>query len=377
MRLLIPLLLAGSSWPALAETLTWNVGQRHGITAEGIRASVEDARARFREHPDDVIVLELDAGTFRLEGKDGQLGTIDLSGIKPGPKGRLVIRGAGMDRTVLVFSDNIHAIAGRNVFRVTVADLHMTRHDYTVSQGVVVGTSPGTVTLDLHPGFPSPKDIFDSGSDQGRYLRRFTDSRTDPQLVVEDNPQLAWTDATPDGHRRWRIHLRKKNVVPGYSAGDLIAIKSKHGGQAYWLMGGSDFTFQSVKWTQKTRGVFRGGFDRVRILDCVTDRSPAVQGQTPCLASPGGGPQIGQPWDPPTSGNLVKNCRFVASGDDAVAFFHASGEISGCRIRDAFARGILASDSPDAVIRDNTLVRCPLQRSKDHKLPADPAKATR
>ena len=141
-------------------------------------------------------------------------------------------------------------------------------------------------------------------------------------------------------------------------------------------MGGSDFVFRSVKWTHKTRGVFRGGFDRIRILGCVTDRAAPIGGQVPCLAAPGGGPPIGQPWDPPTAGNLVKDCRFIGSGDDAVAFFHAKGEISGCYIQDAFARGIPAADSADAVIWNNTLVRCPVQRSRGHELPKDRPEAT-
>lgn len=367
------ILLLGSmfSHQAHATTVRWNVQNEYGMTADGIRQAIQAAKGHFRKTPDDTIILQLDAGTFNLGGKDSERGTIDLSGVKPGPEGRLVFQGAGMDKTVLVFSDNIHAIAGQNVFRVTMADMHMTRKNYTVSQGIVVEASKGKVVLDIQDGFPTPADIFDAASDQGRYLRRYTNSKTDPQLVVKNNSQFAWKAATPLEGRRWQLDLTKKSAVPNYSKGDLIGIKSKHGGQTYWLKGGSDFIFKSVKWTQKTRGVFRGGFDKIQILDCVTDRSAPIEGQTPCLASPGGGPQIGQPWDPPIAGNLVKNCRFVASGDDAVAFFHATGEISGCSIRDAFARGILLSNSPDVVTHDNTLVRCPIQRSKDHKLPAD------
>lgn len=354
-----------------AETLRWNVADEFGITAAGVRRAVTRAKAHFRKSPDDRIVLEFDAGRHHLEGRPSDLGTINLTGVRPGPKGRLVFQGAGMDETVLVFSDKAHAIAGRDVFRVTMADMHMTRAKYTVSQGEVVETGPGKVVLDLHRGFPTPAEIFNAGSDQGRYLRRYTNSRTDPHLIVEGNSQIAWTDAEPLGGRRWQLNLRPKKETPNYSKGDLIGIKSKHGGQAYWFHGGSDFLFRSVKWTHKTRGVFRGGFDRIRVIDCVTDRAAPIHGQTPCLAAPGGGPQIGQPWDPPTTGNLVKNGRFIASGDDAVAFFHAEGEISGCDIRDAFARGILAANSPKAVITDNRLVRCPLQRSKGHELPDD------
>ena len=369
----VALLLAALSITASGGTLRWNIKADFGLSAEGIAKAVAAAKKHFRKSPNDTVVLEIDEGTYRLEGDDSAVGTIDLSHVKPGPQGRLVFQGAGMDKTTLVFSDNIHAIAGRGVFRVTMADMHMTRERYTVSQGEVVEVAPGRVVLDIHQGFPTPADIFDADSDQGRYLRRYTNSKTDPHLIVENNPQIAWAKATHLDGRRWQIHLRKKKELANYSKGDLIGIKSKHGGQTYWFMGGSDFVFRSVKWTQKTRGVFRGGFDKIQVLNCVTDRAAPIAGQTPCLAAPGGGPQIGQPWDPPTAGTLVEGCRFIASGDDAVAFFHARGTIRGCHITDAFARGILASNSPDAVIADNTLLRCPIQRSKSHELPKDPS----
>lgn len=367
-------LLAGVLSPvAWAETLRWNVQKQYGITAEGIGKAVQAAKVHFRQTPNDTIILEFDEGTFHLEGKDSDEGTIQLSGVNPGPEGRLIFQGAGMDKTVLVFKDNIAAISGRKVFRVTMADIHMTRSKYTVSQGLVVEAAKGKLVLDIQDGFPTPADIFSPGSDQGRYLRRYTNSKTDPQLVVEGNAQIAWSDAKLLGGRIWQLNLVKKNLVPKYRKGDLIGIKSKHGGQCYWFMGGSDFIFKSVKWTQKTRGVFRGTFGRIQIIDCVTERSAPINGQVPCLASPEGGPQIGQPWDPPTTENVVRNCRFDASGDDAVAFFHSTGEVSGCRISDAFARGILLSNSSGVVHRNNDLLRCGVQNTKDHKLPNDPA----
>jgi hypothetical protein len=355
---------------ARAETVTWNVQSEYGISVAGIHTALSDARQRFRRKPDDVVVLQFDAGTFELKDQGPRKGTIDLSGIKPGERGRLIFRGAGMDKTTLVFGDNQHAIYGTNVYRVTMDDMHMTRKDYTVSQGLVVEIAPGKVVLDIQDGFPTPAMIFDANSDQGRYLRRYTNSRTDPQMIETDNDQIPWTHANRIEGQRWEMQLKKKSEVANYAKGDLIGIKSKHGGQTYWFMGGSDIRFQSVKWTQKTRGVFRGGFDKIQFLDCVTDRSPPINGQMPCLASPDGGPQIGQPNDPPITGNVVRNCRFVASGDDAVAFFNAAGEISDCTIRDAFARGILAANSPNAVLFRNTVLRCPVQQSQDYRLPA-------
>jgi hypothetical protein len=354
-----------------AETVTWNVRSTYGITAPGIRHAIQDAKAHFVNKPNDVLILEFDQGSYYLEDQTDSKGTIDLSGIQPGPAGRLELRGAGADRTTLVFSDNKTAIYGRKVYRVTISKMHMTRKEYTVSQGLVVKVGRGKVVLEIQEGFPSPEDIFNPKSDQGRFLRRYTNDPAQPEIVQEANEQLPWTRALHVEGRRWAIELKNKTLVANYQKGDLIGIKSKHGGQAYWFVEGSDFTFEDIKWTQKTRGVFRGGFDKIHFIRCVTDRSAPVNGQTPCLAAPGGGPQIGQPHDPPTTGNLIQDCRFIASGDDAVAFFNASGEITDCYISDAFCRGILLANSPSAVLTSNVVIRCPVQRSEDYRMPGN------
>ncbi|MEP4077671.1 right-handed parallel beta-helix repeat-containing protein [Haloferula sp.] len=370
--LLVALLMGALCVTATAETLKWDVAAKFGMTADGLRKAMEAARGHFDKAPDAVVILEIGAGSFWLEDEGSSKGTVDLSGIKPGPNGRLIFQGKGIDQTVLVFADNKHALYGRDVHRVTFSDMHMTRKGYSVSQGLVVDVAPGKVVLDIQPGFPTPGMIFNPHSEQGRFLRRYTNSATDPQLIEEDNEQIPWAQAKCLEGLRWELALKRKKDVANYSKGDLIGIKSKHskgdtefGGQTYWFFSGSDFLFDSVKWTHKTRGVFRGGFEKVQFVDCVTDRAPAINGQTPCLASPGGGPQIGQPNDPPTSGHLVKNCRFIASGDDAVAFFNATGVTKDCYIRDAFCRGILIANAPKSVVENNTLIRSPIQQSKD------------
>jgi len=357
---------------ATADTARWNVQTRYGLDAKGIRQAISAARAHFAIAPNDMVILEFGEGSFWLEDEGREKGTIDLSGIKPGPEGRLVFQGKGMDKTTLVFADNKHALYGRGVHRVTFADMHMTRKDYTVSQGHVVEVAPGTVILDIQPGFPTPDMIFDHLSDQGRFLKRYTDSKTDPQIIVQNNEQISWTHCKHLGGRRWQLEIKPKRKVADYSKGDFIGIKSKHSkgdaefdGQTYWFFSGSDILFQSVRWTHKSRGVFRGGFEKVQFVDCVIDRAPPINGQAPCLATPGGGPQIGQPNDPATSGHLVKNCRFIALGDDAVAFFNATGKISDCYIRDSFVRGILVANAPQTVLENNTVIRCPVQKSKD------------
>lgn len=360
--------------PLIAETVRWDVEARFGMNASGLQQAIDAAKRHFAQSPDDTVILELSEGNFWLERKQPGKGTLDLSGVKPGANGRLVFQGKGIDKTVLTFADDKHALFGRNVFRVTFTQMHMTRKKYTVSQGKVVKVQPGKVVLDIQNGFPTPDAIYNSLSKQGRFMRKYTNSRTDPHLVEKNNEQIPWKVAKHVGGQRWRLELKNKNLVANYRAGDLIGIKSKHSqgdeewdGQTYWLYSGADVRFEKVKWTHKSRGVFRGGFQKVQFVDCLFDRAPPINGQTPCLAAPGGGPQIGQPNDPPTNGHLIRNCRFIALGDDAIAFFNATGEITDCYIRDSFVRGILVANGPNTVLERNQLIRCPVQVSKDWK----------
>jgi parallel beta-helix repeat protein len=347
---------------AEAATVTWNLNSKFGgITQPGIARAIAEAKAHFVKEPNDTIVLEFDAGTYPLASpSNGDKGIIKLSGVNPGPEGRLVFRGAGMEKTKLVFDPEAHQIFGRDVHRVSFIGFHMTRKDYTVSQGHVLEVAPGRIDLEIQSGFPTPADIFNHESDQGRFLCRYTDSKTDPQIILENNAQIAWKSANLVSGRRWRLNLKKPDQVADYKPGDLVGIKSKNGGQTYWLSGGSDFVFEDVKWTQVSRGVFRDGFDKVRITRCIVERAPAIDGQSPCLSTPDGGPQIGQPRSTPTSGNLVEDCSMTATGDDSVAFFNSSGTIRNCHISDSFARGILLNNSPDAKLENNTLIRCPV-----------------
>ncbi len=361
MKLLFPVfaaLTAALTTSAMDSTVEVNLKAQYGVTPSGFAQVIADAKKHFVTHPNDTFVVVIDAGTHLLAAPPPRAkGVIDLSDIKPGPSGRLVFRGAGMDETVLVFDRSAVQIYGREVYRTSFIGMTMTYDRCRVSQGHVVSVGPGEVVLDIQSGFPTPQDIYDPDSNQGRYLRRYTDNRTDPQMVLENNDQVPWKNAELVSDRRWRLNLSRANVTPSYKAGDLIGIKSKHDAYPYWLYGGSDFVFEDVKWLQESRGVFRGGFDRIRVSGCVVDRLPPIDGQVPCLSTPGGGPQIGQPDDPPTTNNLVENCRMTGTGDDSVAFFNGSGTVRNCVITDCFGRGIFLYNSPDVVLENNTLVR--------------------
>lgn len=58
---------------AQAETVTWNVQTKYGISASGIRKAVRDAKEHFAKTPDDVVVLEFDAGSIYLEDKSSAI----------------------------------------------------------------------------------------------------------------------------------------------------------------------------------------------------------------------------------------------------------------------------------------------------------------
>jgi parallel beta-helix repeat protein len=348
--------------PGSAAVLTWNLKTQYGgITQPNLARAIGDAKAHFLKSPNDTIVIEFDAGTYPLAAPtNNDKGIFEISGVKPGPEGRLVFRGAGMDKTTLVFSPAVDEIHGHEIYRVSFFGLHLTRKDYTVSQGHVVQVGPGYVDLDIQDGFPTPKDIYTNrrGEDRAQcWLRRYTDSRTDPQIILDDNVQLHWISTRLISGRRWRMNLGNPEQVANYKPGDLIGIKSKHGGQAYWLSHGSDFVFEDVKWTQESRGVFRNGFDKIRISRCVVARAPAIDGQVPCLSTPDGGPQLSQLLAGSKSGNLVEDCSMTATGDDSIAFYRTTGTIRNCRISDSFARGILLCDSASTKLENNTLIR--------------------
>jgi parallel beta-helix repeat protein len=356
----LALLLAGFTPAANAQgdRLTWKLDQRYSVTQAGLAAAVDEARSHFEQNPADTVVIKIPAGRHQLKQTGEGQGSIVLSNLRPGPEGRLIFKGAGRERTTLVFNDSKHAIFGREVYRVTFKDMHMTRPNYTVSQGHVVKVDGDSLILKIQKGFPTPQAI-NNPDNKRRYVRRYTNSRTDPHIIQKNNKQIPWDQPEHISGRRWRLHLtwRAEHANQYYEPGDLVGIKSKHGGQTYWLYGGSDIRFEGVKWTHKTRGVFRGGIDKVQIVDCVAIRAAPIHGQTPALASPAGGPQIGQPNDPPTRNNLVANNTFVALGDDPIGFFNASGVIRNNFMRDSFARGILLYKSNDTILKNNKLVR--------------------
>jgi len=341
-----------------ASTIIWNLNTLYSVTQTGIANAVTDARNHFALYPNDSIIIQIDSGTYNIGG-DSSYG-IDLSaGIEPGPSGRLIFQGAGINNTTLVFTDMAQIeIYGLNINRTTFEDMHMTRAAYTVSQGIVDSVSAGIVILDIQTGFPTPEDIFDtSASAQPRYLRKYTNSTTNPQIVTINNIQIQWDSAVLISGSQWKMILNKKNTIADYNKGDLIGIKSKHEGETFWILGGNDILFENMKYTQASRGLVRGGTSNVIVRGCRIERSAPINGQEPCMATPSGGWQMNQPGDVYSTGMIVDSCYIESPGDDGVAFFDVNGgRVTNSQISNSFARGINITDSAENICLSNDLL---------------------
>ena len=363
--------------PAQAATHTWDIAARYGVTQAGIRSAIEDARDHFSAHPGDTVILHLPAGTYNIGG-NGSHGINLSTGMSPGPGGRLILEGEGMELTTLVFTDTEEAqIWGSNVNQMTFRDMHMTRAQYTVSQGTVVEVGANYVDLDIHEGFPMPDQIVRWAAPQGLYLRRYTPSTTDPLIITDgNNQQVRWsTSSYRIAGQRWRMIREAAGEFTHYKLGEYVGIKSKHTGNTYFFVDSNDLVFERMKWTHSTRGVFRMGTSNVRFSDCRIERSPAINGQTPCLSSAAGGPQLGQDGDPVSTNMVIERCYIESTGDDCVGIFHVNGgRVVDCVFRDSFARGILMTEMASNIrISGSTSVsRGPIEGAGDAGVDAIP-----
>jgi uncharacterized protein YjdB len=349
-----------------AKTVVWDLQSQYGITQAGIAEAISDARTHFSNYPNDTIIIEIAAGTYSIGG-NGSHGINLRDGIlSKGSKGRLIFQGAGMNETILEFTDRGEdMINGRDVYHLEFRDTHFSRPFYTVTQGTVVSVAPGEVVLDIEDDFPTPLELFNNNFGQGRYLRKYTKSKTDPLVIHENNGQVAWgwrNDAPfhPEliEGNRWRIYLNSPTQeVSYYAEGDYIGIKSKFAGNAYWFVNGDDLVFRNIKWTHSSRGLVRGGFSNVTLSGCRLERGAPINGQVPCMSTPSGGPQMNQNNDDVSTNMVVEDCFFDSSGDDNIAFFNVNGGVVRNTLsRNAFARGVLATNKAVDICVANSVV---------------------
>lgn len=345
------------------------------VTQESLATAIEEARTSLRTLPGSSFTIRIPTGTFDVTGLPGrgqaQDASIDVSRVHACP-GTLTIKGEGPDRTTLITHQELNGVVGRNADCVTIADLTFTKPRVKTTQGRVVSATPDALVLEIPKGFPRPSEILPTKREYGpngsevvrRWLRRYVETPEGSQ-IDESQPQVAWSEAAPDPQNpdRWRFSLVARRGVR-FAAGDLIGVKSKHGGEAYRFNGGSRITFRNIRWTLETRGVFRK-VDNVTIDQCSILRPPPINGVGFLMASSSGGPQIGQPADPTvTVGHVADGNHFEATGDDSFMFAHAAGVARNNRLVDSFARGMLIYDSPNFQVgEDNVTLRAPIVRA--------------
>ncbi len=336
------------------------------VTHATMQAAIADAKRHFAASPDDTYIIELPPGTHRIAPPDDVPTAIDLLYISPGKDGRLVIRGAGMNATTIAVPTATTAILGRHIYRVTVSDLHLTKYEAISStQGHVVAVAPGSVTLKIQPGFPSPLDQYDGNRTQGigRYLREYLNSRINPRLIDDQagNRQIGWARVESLGDNVFRFTLDWPALLASnYAIGDLIAVKQKHGADVYRFVVGDDVRFERVKWTAESRGIFIG-VDHPAVVDCRIERGMSIEGQVPALSTNGGGPQVFGKWGK-AHGVMIANNVFVGTGDDSIGLFNVEGAVVNNIIADSFARGIYTMDSPGLHMGGNKTVRAPVEQ---------------
>jgi hypothetical protein len=339
-----------------------------GSTTEDARPAMVAALAAAREHfrgaPDSTLVLAFPAGTYTFEGTQA---SIDLpNSFAPGAGGRLVIHGAGPDATTLVTArGDATGIDARNVQRVTFKCLHFARNYYTVTQGDVVSVTRDAMVIALHEGYPTPEALWSIPGkriQQGKYLRKYSSDPDDPRVLLDTENRQVHYDPERSFEVRdrvWSFWMTSNQASANsyYQPGDTVGIKTKHGANTYFFAGGDDIVFEDILWTHRSRGVLRSGINNIRFTRCKTERLPPLHGRAPCLSTPGGGPQIGQPNDSRTTNITVEDCDFDSSGDDNFALFNVDGAvIRNTRTANSFARSILLHDDTDVRIT-NTEVR--------------------
>eukprot|EP01084_Bolivina_argentea_P196591 336999_1 len=348
-------------------TYEWNIAEKYGsITQSTIAQGVSDAKNIFEKSPNDIVILIINNGTYNIGG-DNSYG-IDLTNIQPGDNGgRFIIKGQGMNETILIFTDIYQdEIFGHNVSHTTFQDMHITRNQYTVTQGVAknINTQEKYIDIELHDGYPTPNSLLSPTKEPtggGLFIRQYTTSKTDPHIYANLS-DIPWVNASliNSTERIWRLYLHDvHNVLGLYKINEYIGVKAKHDGDTYHICGGNDIIFKNIKWTQSSRGTLRCGVNNILFENIKVLRSPGINGQIPCMSTNAGGPQINQPNDTMAYNASIKNSYFECTGDDSIAFFHVTnGSVYNTYIRDSFSNGIRVSPEANDICGQNvTLIR--------------------
>jgi hypothetical protein len=410
---------------ARAASYTWDLTDQSkdyyanpASATPGIKMALKEAKAWFADkaHDGDLVTLQFGPGTYKFITPEtiDEIPVLNVTDIAPGAdaqghQGRLIIRGAGMNKTDLLFTERVDPakkmqvvdqieIGGNDASHISFEGFHLGRlvsnpkgPTRSVTQGTVVSVGKEGdsyyVTVDVPPGFPTPADVYDSGEFpiSGRFLRRFVYVDGHPEIKDKDEKQCYWQSyedvSTPDHPSRFKLiiaHAQKMHNhgdeppkgpvnAPTYQPGDLLGIKAKHGQDSGKFGGASDIVLDHIRWTDSTRVAFVKDSDRISITNCVTDRGDEINGLVPCLACNEGGPQLN-----PTSKSRSTNIYFAnnksdGQADDAVALFRVNGAtVADNVMSDDWARGLnldgdghdAATDSKNVTCYGNVINRC-------------------
>lgn len=385
-----------------------NVAREYGnISSQSISSAMERAQQVVTSGNASAVVF-LQAGRHEVDMAGGNL--FDVSGVVPKAGQRLIVAGAGMYDTTLITrthgKDVIHAHPSNPMWRrISFENMTFARRGQTTTQGRVLAANERGIELEVSEGFPQFDEVMIDTypAKPSLWFRRYTVASNDgPHLVTDRynnsywkpliNQQVpfsccntsnvgatcqhsasAWlcpdVQRIPGTDRQWRLSVKKwpagemqRYIDAVHDPNQRIAIKVKHGGQAYHMQAGDDVAFVNVRWLGHSRGAIIDTSNVLFSNTCVDRMPPPVAGsEVPLLASNAGGPQIlGN--NQPVFNVTVVNHTSTATGDDSLALFNVrTGLITGCHIRDAFGRGIVMCSSGHAVqVSGNELVRNPL-----------------
>lgn len=259
------------------------------------------------------------------------------------PLADVVIRGAGMDETALVFPIGVDGLFAQGV-SITISDLEITRDQMQTTQGRVTETGRNYAILDIPANLPAPVFDPDRPSSKGRDLRPFTDHRR-PRLMV-DEEQWNWSAVEYLGGTLWKFTLNRKLVdIP---LGRLMAVKSKYGNADPYRFTDCDVTMERVRFTRDARGLFINCWAIVRSCAIVREE------RWHCFSTNSGG------WQFANSEIRVENNIVQATADDPIACYDGTrGVIRGNTITDTWRGMVIVGASTELVtVESNRLNRC-------------------
>ena len=251
-------------------------------------------------------------------------------------------------------------------------NLHLTRPRYYASQFDVVSVDTNGAYLQIHAGFPTPEELKYDGKWNGQEVTllpfRYVDG--EPQQDPCDNKTLLYqVDGDPSvfpftdlSNGLWYAEF-KWSGLPGWGAGDMVALKMRTGQNTLRFADSDDCIARDLLITRFCGNPIRSFRDTNRLLvERVHIARPigGVGGRIPFFSGSDGGIQLVSGPGGPT----VRDCIIESVADDAIGYFSndiynlsAGAVFEGNTIYDGQARGIDVFECRNVTIRSNAFYR--------------------